>query len=79
VRGRDCSCEAETAQGGDLSCKAETTHAVRILHGAETCHARQRLLEGGPSSRELVGDAPHWSGMRRLASDGLDRGPQSSS
>jgi hypothetical protein len=24
--------------------------------------ARQRLIGGGPSSRELVGDAPNWSG-----------------
>jgi hypothetical protein len=41
---------------------------------AENCRARRRLLGGGPSSRELVGDAPNWLGTRRLASDGLDRG-----
>jgi hypothetical protein len=28
---------------------------------------------------ELVRDTPHWSGTRRIASDGLDRGPRSSS
>jgi hypothetical protein len=44
----------------------------------ETCRARRRLLGGGPFSRKLVGDAPNWSGTRRLASDGLDKGPQSS-
>jgi hypothetical protein len=37
-------------RGGDLLCEAET------------CRARRRLLEGGPSSGELVGDAPNWSG-----------------
>jgi hypothetical protein len=67
VRNRDFSCEAETlVRGGELSCEAETS-----------C-ARRRLLKGGPSSRELVGSAPNWLGTRRLASDGLDRVPQSS-
>jgi hypothetical protein len=32
-------------RGRDLSCEAET------------CHARRRLVGGGPSHRELVGDA----------------------
>jgi hypothetical protein len=49
----DSSCEAKTCrarwklvvQGGDLSCKVET------------CRARRRLVRGGPSSRELIGDA----------------------
>jgi hypothetical protein len=45
----------------------------------ETFRARRRLLGGGTSSRELVGDAPNWPGTKRLAGDGLDRGPQSSS
>jgi hypothetical protein len=53
-------------QGGDMPCEAET------------CHARQRLVGGDPSSGELVGDAPDWSGTGRLAGDGLDRGPHSS-
>jgi hypothetical protein len=53
--------------GGDLSCEAETFRA------------RWRPLRGGPSSRELVEDAPNGSGTRHLASDCLDRGPQSSS
>jgi hypothetical protein len=44
----------------------------------ETFHARRRLLGGGPSSGELIGDAPNWSGTGRLASDGLDRGLRSS-
>jgi hypothetical protein len=42
---------------------------------AETCRARWRLVGGGSSSRELVGDAPNWSEIRRLASDGLGWGP----
>jgi hypothetical protein len=46
---------------------------------AEICRARRRLLGGGPSSRELVGGAPNWSGTGRLASEGLDRDPQPSS
>jgi hypothetical protein len=58
----------------------------------ETCRARRRLLErggdlsseaetcrGDPSCRELVGDAANWLETDRLASVGLDRGPQSSS
>jgi hypothetical protein len=44
----------------------------------ETFHARRRLLGGGPSSGELIGDAPNWSGTGCLASDGLDRGLRSS-
>jgi hypothetical protein len=68
VGGGDLPCEAETVvRGGDLSCEAET------------CHVRWRLLGGGPSSGELVGEAPKWSGIGRLASDGLDKGPWSSS
>jgi hypothetical protein len=54
-------------RGGKLSCEAETSRA------------RRRLVGGGPSGRELVGDAPNWSGTRRLTSEGLDRGPGSSS
>jgi hypothetical protein len=46
---------------------------------AETGRARRRLIGGGSSSGELVGEAPNWSGTGRLASDGLDRGPLSSS
>jgi hypothetical protein len=38
---------------------------------AETCR-------GDPSCRELVEDAANWSEASRLASVGLDRGPQSS-
>jgi hypothetical protein len=53
-------------RGRDLSCEAETSRA------------RRRLVGGGPSSRELVGGAPNWSGTGRLASEGLDRGLQSS-
>jgi hypothetical protein len=53
--------------GGDFSCEVES------------CRVRPRLLGGGPSSRELVRDAPNWSGAWHLASEGLDRGPQSSS
>jgi hypothetical protein len=66
-------------RGGDLS------------WGAETCRARQRLVvrggylsceaetcRGGPSSKELVGDAANWPKTRRLASVGLDQGPFSS-
>jgi hypothetical protein len=34
---------------------------------------------GDPSCRELVGDAANWSETRRLASVGLNRGPQPSS
>jgi hypothetical protein len=45
-----------------------------LSYEAETCRARRRLVVGGPSSGELVGDAPNWSGTGRLASDGLDRG-----
>jgi hypothetical protein len=53
-------------RGGGLSCEAETYRA------------RWRLLGGGPSSRELVGGAPNWSGTGRLANEGLDRDPQPS-
>jgi hypothetical protein len=42
---------------------------------AETCRARRRLVGGGTSSGELVGEASSWSETRRLPSDGLDRGP----
>jgi hypothetical protein len=38
---------------------------------AETCHR-------DPTSGELVGDAANWLKTGRLASVGLDRGPQSS-
>jgi hypothetical protein len=40
---------------------------------------RRRLVGRGLSSGELVGDAPNWSGMGRLASDGFDRDLRSSS
>jgi hypothetical protein len=50
-----------------------------LSYEAETCRVRRRLVVGGPSSGELVGDAPNWSGTGRLASDGLDRGLRSSS
>jgi hypothetical protein len=33
-----------------------------LLCEAEACRAKRRLLRGGPSSRELVGDVPNWSG-----------------
>jgi hypothetical protein len=46
---------------------------------AKACRARRRLVGGGPSSRELVGGAPNWSGTGRLASESLDRGLGSSS
>jgi hypothetical protein len=39
---------------------------------AETCR-------GDPSCTELVGDAANWPKTGRLASEGLDQGPQSSS
>jgi hypothetical protein len=54
------------ARGGDWSCEAET------------CRARQRLVGGGSSSRELVGDAADKSRALRLAREGLDQGPRSS-
>jgi hypothetical protein len=38
-------------RGEDLSCEVETGGA------------RRKLVGGGPSSRELVGDAPNWSGV----------------
>jgi hypothetical protein len=38
---------------------------------AETCR-------GDPSCGELVGDAANWPETGRLASEGLDQGPQSS-
>jgi hypothetical protein len=50
-------------RGRDFSCEAET------------CRARQRLVGGDSSSGKLVGDAPNWSEIGRLASDGLDWGP----
>jgi hypothetical protein len=57
---------------------------------AETCCTRRRLVvrdgdlsceaetcRGDPSCRELVGDATNWPKTGRLASVGLDQGPQS--
>jgi hypothetical protein len=38
------------------------------------CRASRRLVGEAFSRRKLVGEAPNLSGMRRLASDGLDRG-----
>jgi hypothetical protein len=75
VGGGDCSCERAGCRrwGGNSSCEVET------------CRARQRLVVRGgglsekPSfSRRLVKEASNWSETRRLASDGLDRDPQSS-
>jgi hypothetical protein len=85
VRGGDSSCEqvvggeAETCRarrrllkrGGDSSCGMETCRAMRRLVGRsrdslcemETCRARRRLVR----------EATHWSEMRCLASDGLDK------
>jgi hypothetical protein len=53
-------------RGGDLSGEVEASRA------------RRRLVGGDPSCRELVEDAANWSEASRLASVGLDRGPQSS-
>jgi hypothetical protein len=82
VRMSGLSCGAKTRcarrrlvlRGGDSSCVAETARARRrlVVRGGD-------CSEGGPSSGELVGDAPNCSGIGHLASDGLDRGHQSSS
>jgi hypothetical protein len=60
-------------RGGDSSC------------GTKTCHARQRLFvrdgnmsEKPPPSWSLVGEASYCSETRHLASNGLDKDPQSS-
>jgi hypothetical protein len=47
-------------RGRDLSCEVET------------CRVRWRIVRGGPSSGEWVGEVPNWLGTGRLASDGLD-------
>jgi hypothetical protein len=66
--------------GSRLSRKRKLLVRTRGLScEAETARARRRPVRGGggPSSGELVSDAPNWSGTGGLASDGLDRGPQS--
>jgi hypothetical protein len=67
--------EAETARANEQVVRGET----------ETPRARRRLVVRGgalskkPSpSRRLVEEAPNWLETRHLASDGLDKGPQSS-
>jgi hypothetical protein len=67
LRAESCARRRLLVRGRDLSCEAET------------CRARRRFVGGGPSWRELVVDAPNWSGTGCLASEGLDRGPGSSS
>jgi hypothetical protein len=57
----------------ELGTEAEASCARRGSScEAETCRARCRLVGGGPSVRELVGDVLNWSGTGRLASEGLD-------
>jgi hypothetical protein len=73
--------EAETPRAGrrllrrdgDLSCETETPRARRrlLVRGGN-------LSEKPPPSRRLVGEASYWSETRHLASDGLDKDPQSS-
>jgi hypothetical protein len=55
VGGEDSSYKAEiVVRGGDLSCEVDTYHT------------RRRFVGRGPSSGELVGDVPDWSGTGRL-------------
>jgi hypothetical protein len=72
---------AETSVAwGRATCRGP--HPVGVegnSHGAETGRARRRLVGGGSSSREPVGDAADRSGALRLAPEGLDQGPRSSS
>jgi hypothetical protein len=65
--------------GGRL-CEAETSRGRRRLvkrGGDFSCEAE--TCRGDPSCREPVGDATNWPETGRLASVGLDRGPQTSS
>jgi hypothetical protein len=67
-------------RGGDLSCEVETSRTWRrlVVRGRDFSCAAE-TSRGDPSCRELVGDAANWPETGRLASVGLDQGPQSSS
>jgi hypothetical protein len=63
----------EVERCGDFSCRR------RLLVRARDFSCEAETCRGDPFCRELVGDAASWSGTGRLASVGVDQGPQSSS
>jgi hypothetical protein len=65
---------------GGWSCEAETFRArQRLVVRGRDLPCEAETCRGDPSCRELVRDAANWPKTGRLASMGLDQGPQSSS
>jgi hypothetical protein len=66
---RPCACAARHGP------RTSRSQRVVVRGGDFSCEAE--TCRGDPSCRQLVGDAANWLETGRLASVGLDQGPQS--